>query len=164
MITAANKPGNKPFRQEQGNGKPTVKYWHVWTDENGVSHQSRCEMSEFKFQSVSEGASPMWVDRQSGQCSDAVFVVAPPGWVGEWHENPKPQWIVPVSGRWFVETMDGTRVEMGPGELSFGGDQNCKPDIRGHKGHRSGAVGDETLVLMLVQMKDVPPGPPCRFK
>jgi hypothetical protein len=27
---------------------------------------------------------------------------------------------VPLSGRWFVETMDGTRVQMGPGEASFG--------------------------------------------
>jgi hypothetical protein len=32
----------------------------------------------------------------------------------------------PLSDRWFVESMDGQRVEMGPGEISFGGDQNAK--------------------------------------
>ena len=45
-------------------------------------------------------------------------------------------------GRWFVETTDGTRVEMGPGEISFGGDQNARPDSAGRQGHRSGTVGD----------------------
>jgi hypothetical protein len=58
-----------------------------------------------------------------------------------------------MSGRWFVETMDGHRVEMGAGELSFGGDQGCTADATGRKGHRSGTVGDEPAVLMLVQME-----------
>ena len=44
---------------------PTVPYWHVWTDENGVSHQKRCELSAFELQSISEGAAPSWIDRQS---------------------------------------------------------------------------------------------------
>jgi len=58
--------------------------------------------------------------------------------------------------------MDGTRVEMGPGELSFGNDQNTRPDDRGQRGHRSGTVGDRPAVLMLVQMERVPaPGRPC---
>lgn len=53
-----------------------------------------------------------------------IFTVLPVNWVGKWHENPQPQWIIPLSGRWFVETTDGMRVEMGTGEISFGGDQN----------------------------------------
>jgi putative membrane protein len=86
------------------------------------------------------------------------------GWVGEWHENPKPQWIVPLSGRWFVETMDGKRVEMGPGEVSFGGDQNTKPDAQGRRGHRSGTVGDQPSINMIVQLeKDPGAGQPCGF-
>ena len=56
------------------------------------------------------------------------------------------------SCRWFVETMDGSRVEMGKGELSFGGDQGCKADATGRKGHRSGTVGREPAVLLLVQV------------
>ena len=85
-----------------------------------------------------------------------LVVVQPVGWVGEWHENPKPQWIVPLSGRWFVETMDGERVEMGPGEVSFGGDQNTKPDAQGRKGHRSGTVGDQPSVNLIVQLEKDP--------
>ncbi|WP_301676775.1 hypothetical protein [Methanoculleus methanifontis] len=82
--------------------------------------------------------------------------------MGEWREFPEPQWIVPLSGRWFVETMDGTRVEMEAGDLSFGNDQNTQPDERGQRGHRSGTVGDEPAVLMLVQVERGPdPGRPC---
>jgi predicted outer membrane protein len=135
---------------------PTVSYWRVWTDEKGVSHQKRGEMNAFKFQSISPGAAPSWINRQSTPGANVVVLVLPVGWVGEWHENPKPQWIIPLSGRWFVETMDGKRVEMGPGEVSFGGDQNTKPDAQGRKGHRSGTVGDQPAVTMLVQLEKDP--------
>ncbi len=53
----------KPSAQKDN--VPTVPYWHVWTDENGVSHQKRCAMSAFQFQSISPGAAPSWIDRQS---------------------------------------------------------------------------------------------------
>ncbi|WP_242072200.1 hypothetical protein [Nostoc sp. FACHB-110] len=90
--------------------------------------------------------------------SDATitFTVLPVEWVGDWHENPKPQWIIPLSGRWFVETMDGQRVEMGPGDISFGEDQNTKIDAQGHKGHLSGTVGNIPAVLVMVQLAENP--------
>ena len=135
---------------------PTVPFWHVWTDEKGVSHQKRGEMSAFEFQSISPGAAPSWIDRQRTPGTNVVILFLPVGWVGEWHENPKPQWIIPLSGRWFVETLDGKRVEMGPGEVSFGGDQNTKPDAKGRKGHRSGTVGDQPAVTLLVQLEKDP--------
>jgi len=130
---------------------PKLDYWHVWTDDEGVTHQTRCALTDFEMQSMG-GAAPQWNDHLLTSEVSILFCVLPVGWVGDWHENPKPQWIVPVSGRWFVETMDGTRVEMGPGELSFGGDQNSKPDAEGRVGHRSGTVGDGPASLMLVQL------------
>ncbi len=148
-----------------GSDKPSVQYWHVWTDENGVSRQDRCELSDFNFESISSGAASSWVDRLRSLNTQVIVMVLPVGWVGEWHENPKPQWIVPLSGRWFVETMDGTRVEMGSGELSFGNDQNTKSDAQGHRGHRSGTVGDQSCVIMMVQVEQVPVNSkPCQLK
>jgi predicted outer membrane protein len=145
-----------------GKDNPGVPYWHVWTDEKGISHQTRCEWSAFKLQSIAEGTAPSWIDRQITPGATVLVVVQPSGWVGEWHENPKPQWIIPLSGRWFVETMDGKRVEMGPGEVSFGGDQNTKPDARGRKGHRSGTVGNKPSVNLIVQLdRDPFVGQPC---
>lgn len=165
-MQQVRKPGqDQQSQQQQEAGKPGVPYWHVWTDENGVSHQDQCTLSNFKFASISSGAAPSWIDRLDISGTNIVFLGLPAGWVGEWHENPEPQWIVPLSGRWFVETMDGKRVEMGPGELSFGNDQNTKTDSQGRSGHRSGALGDQPCVLMLVQVKQDPVNSrPCQLK
>jgi hypothetical protein len=129
---------------------PRVAYWHVWTDPQGISRQSRREMVRFELHSIQPPAMPQWL---GAKASGSAFVtVLPVGWVGDWHENPKPQWIIPLSGRWFVVTMDGQRVEMGPGDISLGEDQGTKP-ISGRQGHMSGTVGDEPAVLMVVQLE-----------
>jgi len=135
---------------------PTVDFWHVWVDENGVSRQSRRKIKDFKLSSMSPPASPQWVGQVKETGGTFFFTVQPVGWLGTWHENPKPQWIIPLSGRWFVETMDGQRVEMGPGEISFGADQGTKEDVQGHIGHLSGTVGDEPVVLAIVQFETSP--------
>jgi hypothetical protein len=135
--------------------KPKIPYWHLWTDAEGVSHQSRCEMTEFELKSMNPPASPQWQGQKTRAPATVMVTVQPVGWVGAWHENPKPQWIIPLSGRWFVESMDGERVEMGPGEISFGADQNTV-ERNGRKGHRSGTIGGEPAVLMVVQFDEPP--------
>ena len=132
---------------------PTLLYWHVWADD-GATHQTRCTLSAFHLQSMGGRAAPQWNDALVTGDATVLIGCLPAGWVGEWHGNPKPQWIVPLSGRWFVETTDGTRVDMGPGEVSFGGDQSTKPDEAGRQGHRSGTVGGVPAVLMVVQLHD----------
>lgn len=142
---------------------PIVAYWHIWTDENGVSHQQRCALENFDWKGVGDAA-PQWNARQPRSEATVVVTVQPVGWVGEWHENPAPQWIVPLSGRWWVESMDGTRVEMGPGEISFGEDQNCVADAAGRKGHRSGTLGNAPAVLLTVQLHVAPVPRPCHLR
>lgn len=144
---------------------PTFSYWHAWTDPKGVTHQTRCEMHNFVLKSIEPPASPQWLDRMKGSGATVLISVLPVGWTGPWHENPKPQWIIPLSGRWFVETSDGKRTEMGPGDISFGEDQNSKPNSQGQIGHLSGTVGDKLAVLMIVQLGDPPTlNEPCHFK
>lgn len=136
------------------NGQPpTLPYWRVYVDAQGVSHQERATIDHFQAQSMG-GAAAQWNAPCPRRPEHALFSVLPAGWVGEWHENPAPQWILALSGGWFVETMDGHRVEFGPGDLCFGGDQHCTPDVQGRKGHRSGTLGDAPAVLMLVQMPE----------
>jgi hypothetical protein len=147
----------------QTDQKPRIPYWHLWTDGHGISHQTRCFATEFELQSISRPAQPQWLGHRTRGEVTVMMTVLQVGWVGEWHENPKPQWILPLSGRWFVESMDGQRVEMGPGEISFGGDQNAR-EAGGRKGHLSGVVGDEPAVLLLIQFENAPPGSsPCLF-
>jgi hypothetical protein len=142
--------------------KPSVPYWHLWVDKNGVSHQSQCELTKYQLKKVGP-AEPQWNNQQGTHSSTVVFTVQPIGWIGEWHENPAPQWIVVLSGRWFIESMDGTRVEQGAGEFSFGEDQNCI-ETNGKRGHRSGTLGDEPAVLMTVQLHVPSSREPCWMK
>lgn len=141
----------KPKKPENA---PKLSYWHVWTDEDGTSHQTQWELTDFEQKSIAEGTAPQWNNLLLTSNANIMFTVLPVGWVGEWHENPQPQWIIPLSGRWFVETMDGMRVEMGPGEVSFGADQNTKPNADGQKGHLSGTVGNQAAVLAIAQLND----------
>jgi hypothetical protein len=143
---------------------PTVPYWHLWVDGDGVSRQTRCEITHFSLKSMQPPADPQWQSQKISGVMATIVTVQPVGWIGTWHKNPKPQWIIPLSGRWFVESMDGTRVEMGPGELSFGGDQNCR-ETGGKLGHRSGTLGDAPAVLMVIQFDDLSaPSSPCEFR
>jgi len=133
----------------------------LWTDADGISRQTQCMMERFDLKPIQPSADAQWQGEKTSGKMTTMVTVLPIGWVGGWHENPKPQWIVPLSGRWFVEAMDGTRIELGPGELSFGGDQHCR-ETGGKRGHRSGTVGDVPAVLMLVQLENWPAHPsPC---
>ena len=144
--------------------KPEITYWHLWVGEDGMSHQKACTMTQFQKESMGGDADDQWNSNKIKQKTTTMFSVLPVGWVGGWHENPKPQWIVPLSGRWSVEAMDGTKQEFGPGDMSFGGDQGCTK-TNGRTGHRSTTVGDEPAVLMLVQYEDMDtPSSPCAFK
>lgn len=140
---------------------PSHPYWHLWVDAEGVSHQRECRLKGYEIHRVGS-ADPQWNDRQETLPSTVVFTVQPVGWIGEWHENPAPQWIVVLSGRWFIESMDGTRVEQGPGEISFGEDQGCR-EIGGKLGHRSGTVGNSPCALMTVQLHTAPVRQPCHI-
>jgi len=133
---------------------PKIEYWHVWTDEEGVSHQDRRVLNDFEQESMGGDAEPQWNNHLLKSNAKIMFSELPVGWRGSWHENPKPQWIIPLSGKWFVETMDGHRVEMGPGDISFGGDQNTKEDDEGRKGHLSGTIGGHPARLMIIQLTD----------
>ena len=81
------------------------------------AHQTRCALTEFELKGVG-GAAPQWNNKQERSEATVVYTVQPVGWVGDWHENPAPQWIVVLSGNWWIESMDGTRIEQGPGEFT----------------------------------------------
>ncbi len=119
--------------------QPRIPYWHLWTDADGVSHQVLCHLSDFELKGIGD-ADPQWNNKHPSSEATVVVTVQPVGWVGDWHENPAPQWIVVLSGRWWIEAMDGTRIEQGPGEFSLGEDQGCTTRD-GKRGHRSGTIG-----------------------
>lgn len=157
LVPAAASPPPHPAQP--------LAYWNVWVDGNGGTHQSRCIVHAFSPLSLGPGTQEIWIDKLPQQPGAVLIAQFPVGWTGQWHENPKPQWVIPLSGHWFVQTTDGHRVEMGPGDASFGGDQGARPDAAGHAGHLSGTLGDQPVTLMFVQgPAPVPADPSCRFE
>ena len=88
---------------------PKIPYWHLWTDDEGITHQTRCDLTSFEWQSMGGKAGAQWNDHLLSGENSLLFAILPVGWNGDWHENPKPQWISVLSGRWFVESTDGTK-------------------------------------------------------
>ncbi|MEH3148530.1 MAG: cupin domain-containing protein [Methylobacterium frigidaeris] len=151
----ALKPAN-PGNDGRDEGRPPVMpFYHMATGPDGTSRLERRDLAGFALQSVGGGAAPQWMRDFPGEVEAVKFNVLPVGWVGEWHESPKPQWVVPLAGRWFLETQDGRRVEMGPGDIHYGEDRGTR-EVQGHRGHRSGTVGDEPCVQMMVQFRTAP--------
>ena len=134
-----------------------IEFWRVWVNDSGESCQSLHSLVGHKQSVFAEGAAPIWSAMHYNASAKLITLILVPGEICEWHENPMPQWIIPLRGRWSVETMDGTIVEMGPGDISFGGDQGTN----NRQGHRSWAVGETPAELLLIQVKGPPPWNPC---
>ncbi|RFD21519.1 cupin domain-containing protein [Komagataeibacter melaceti] len=148
---------------------PQRFYRHLWTDDKGISHISTCPVHDFFLKSMSPPAGPQWQDPMPPQMATIMVTVQPAHWNGAWHPDPKPQWIIPLQGSWYVRAMDGTRVEMGPGDILFGEDQNVRPmrtgPYRGRKGHDAGNIGDGPVTLMVIQSANAPvANQPCRYR
>ncbi|MGB3800821.1 MAG: cupin domain-containing protein [Lewinella sp.] len=130
--------------------KPSIPYWHVYTDKDGISKQKKEHLEDFELESMGGDSDKQWNNKLTKGATQIIFSELPAGFDGDWHENPAPQWIIPISGGWWVETMDGTRVEMREGELSFGADQGTNDK----KGHKSGPLDGKPCKMMIVQWKD----------
>ena len=141
---------------EVGAGTPAMPYWQLFTADDGRSSIAAAVLDGFVEESVGGRAAAMWLQSFPGTIDAVKFAVLPIGWVGEWHESPKAQWVVTLSGRWFIEAQDGARIEMGPGEIHWGQDLGTR-GIDGNHGHRSGQLGDIACAQLLVQF-GAPPG------
>ena len=111
-------------------------FWQVWINKKGKVVRQRIPSKTMSNPYLLKGQLPSGVKRTTGPAT-VITVMLMPGELKDWHENPKPQWIIPLHGGWDVETMDGGIVEMGPGDISFGGDQGA----HNNKRHRSWTIG-----------------------
>jgi len=138
-----------------GNSDPSIAlgYWHLWCDDSGISRHTYCELSGFEFINLGPRNTPLF-NRVIDNNLTATAVVLPEGWKAGWHENPAPKLIYVLKGSWAITSMDGQRIEVGAGEFSFGGDQNCRTDAEGRSGHLSEQLGDEPCIQLAIQPRD----------
>ena len=138
-----------PFNQ----APPPESYWHLWSDDDGISRQQRCTISQFALGQLGPGDSPQF-SRDLFENGNAFVTYLPVGWTADWHENHIPKWIYVLRGAWSVQSMDGQLVVIRAGEYSFGGDQDCIATADGRRGHLSAQVGDEPCVQLILQRND----------
>ena len=168
IIFATTHTSFEAFGQsDEADPKPPspVSYWHNWTDSDGVTHLTKCDLEKFTLKSMAPPADQLWLNDQDIGDKRLLNIVKPSGWKGDWHSDVKVLWVVTLSGRWFVEAMDETRVEFGPGDVVVVENVKTTPDGQGRVGHRSGNVGEEVVKLMAVKIEETPRvDQPCRFK
>ena len=146
--------------QSPSTPEPTVL--HVLTDARGRSHIHRCAIDGLTLAAVVPDVPPVWRAPAEHDVASRAMWVLPTGWRGGWHRNPARQWVIPLSGHWFVQTQDGARVEMGPGEMHLGDDLDSVPDEYGRVGHDSGVLGNEPCTVQVITLKATTTRHRCR--
>lgn len=130
--------------------EPAIRLLHVLAADDGSTITHRCRVPAMTIRPVGDDIPPVWATEPVTDTESRSVWVLPAGWHGGWHRNPSRQWVIPISGRWWVETQDGVRTAMGPGDVHLGDDLTAVPDSHSRVGHDSGVIGDEPLVVMIL--------------
>jgi len=122
-----------------------MKYTRMYADAEGESHLEdvavELKPTEFAPPAPPLNLSPFTPAKRFG------FLHAPPGWRGDWHPAPKRQICFYLAGMVEGETSDGEVRHFGAGDVVL------LEDTVG-KGHRSRVVGNQAVMMAVVQLED----------
>ena len=104
----------------------------------GPDGQTHAELIEAKF--TGGGDNPAY-KLMAG--AGAEIHRAAPGRVADWHTAPRRQYVITLSGHGEVELIDGTKIELGPGDIDLA------EDLTG-KGHITRTIGNEDRVTLQI--------------
>lgn len=119
----------------------TLKYYHLYTDEDGESHFQELD---FKFQSlpnIEDHASIMVSVLQN--VKGAMMYRMKPGIVEDWHTAPRKQFNFVVQGQADITASDGQVMRLTPGTVLLIDDTTGK-------GHITASVGDEDHIALMI--------------
>ncbi len=122
-----------------------VGYTCLYADSGGESHFKDVEI-EFQDTDFAPPAMPLNVSSFSS-ATECGFVIAPPGWHGDWHPTPKRQFLFYLAGQAEVGVSDGEVRTFGPGDIVL------VEDTAG-KGHVSRVVGSAEVLNAVVRLSD----------
>ena len=121
-----------------------MKIQRLFNDSKGESHFGEMDL-EFTPVEFAPPAPP--IDLSEFRDAKRVAIMqARPGWKGDWHPAPGRQLMFYLAGHIEGEASDGTRRTLGPGSVVL------VEDTEG-KGHRSRVVGEEDVVIAVVQLE-----------
>jgi len=124
---------------------PPLSYTHVYADSSGVSH-FREEKFDFR---ASRPGGPLSHVLSAGP--GAMLLRLRPGAVEDWHNAPRPWYLIVVQGTSEVTTSDGEKRQFGLGSIVL------LDDITG-KGHQTRTVGTIDHIAAVVPIADTAAG------
>lgn len=137
-------PVGKINAQERSSDPGILKYVRVYSDSSGETHFEDLEINldEIDF---APPAPPIYTSDFISSASYGFLSVLP-GWEGDWHPTPKRQFIIYLSGIIEAEVSDGEIRQFGPGSITLVEDTSGK-------GHKSKALGNDNIVLVVIQLE-----------
>ena len=118
------------------------RIWRVYSGADGESHVEEMPLAMKPFTDT-EGAHGEGTTLQAA--AGIVFRVSPPGYVLDWHCAPRRQYSITLSGRAEIEVGDGTKAQVGPGDIVLA------EDLTG-QGHVTRVVGNEPRLSAIVPL------------
>ncbi len=106
----------------------------VYTGEDGESH-----FEELEFQTGPIGRSPIQA------ATGITFFKMEPGYFNDWHNAPRRQYVITLSGQVEFTVGDGTVMRLGPGDVLLA------EDLTG-RGHTSRVVGSEPRIVTAIPL------------
>ncbi|BBM98388.1 hypothetical protein MPTK1_1g13110 [Marchantia polymorpha subsp. ruderalis] len=132
----------------------SFKYMQLWASQDGETHIKECKMKGFDLQKYSSELQFVKTDF-GGQPQKIIFTELSAGLRQPLHPCPEVQFVITLSGSWYIETTDGSRYEFQPGEVLFQDNTKNSPADKTPQ-HFSGAVGDLPCQQFIIQFDRSP--------
>lgn len=117
-----------------------MKYTRIYADANGVSH--------FQDVDVPMEAAPLGTGTISEMiAAKGVMFRLSRGYFIDWHNAPRRQFVVNMSGEVEIVTSDGEKRRFGPGSILLAEDLS-------RKGHTSREIGDQERLSLFIPLAD----------
>lgn len=116
-----------------------MRLFRLYSGQDGQSH-----VEELKIPFAPDG---MTERAPTQAASGVIFSRMAPGWFMDWHNAPRRQYVITLSGALEIGLGDGSTHRFGPGEGILA------EDLTG-KGHTTRVVGNEPRVSMAIPLAD----------
>jgi quercetin dioxygenase-like cupin family protein len=126
----------------QTGGSPKHKPFMMTRLYTGPDGQTHAEEVEAKF----TAGSPNEVFKLMG-ITGAELHRSAPGTVQDWHNAPRRQYVITLSGQGEVELTGGKKIHLGPGHIELAEDTTGK-------GHITRTIGNEDRVTLTLPLSD----------
>ena len=121
-------------------GRTPVMVTRLYTGEDGQTHSQRYEVDLGEQRGATELAEP--IDVESLQ-----FRRTSPDYFLDFHNAPRRQYVITLSGQSEVELGDGTKIRLYPGHILLAEDTEGQ-------GHISRAIGDKDRISLFIPLAE----------